>query len=125
MHEQKRRSPMNRIACFGVVLLHFAFAYVPQTAAESVSLHGIVAPAMDLTLASRAEGDIVEIAVTEGDEVARGDLLIKLDSLAAELMVRSIVPAVESLGGAETAGSIRRQHDAGRRRARHLPGHAG
>jgi multidrug resistance efflux pump len=65
--------------------------YVPV-----VSVTGEVVPAVWTTVSARIGGPVIELPVEPGDEVAAGDLLVRLDCTDAELAVRQAELAVEA-----------------------------
>jgi multidrug resistance efflux pump len=58
-------------------------AFVPV-----VSVTGEVVPARSATVSARTSGPAIEVLVTPGDEVAAGDVLVRLDPTDAELALR-------------------------------------
>jgi multidrug resistance efflux pump len=65
--------------------------YVPV-----ISVTGEVVPAVWTILSARISGPVIELPVEPGDEVAAGDLLVRIDCTDAELAVRQAEVAVES-----------------------------
>ena len=61
-----------------------------------VSVTGEVAPAVWATLSAQTGGTIVEVLVQPGDEVAAGDLLVRLDPTDAQLAVQQAQAALEA-----------------------------
>jgi multidrug efflux pump subunit AcrA (membrane-fusion protein) len=67
-----------------------------QTFASVVSVTGEVVPAEWATVSAQAGGTAVEVLVEPGDEVAAGDLLVRLEAADAELAVQHAQVAVEA-----------------------------
>jgi multidrug resistance efflux pump len=67
-----------------------------QTFASVVSVTGEVVPAEWATVSAQAGGTAVEVLVEPGDEVAAGDLLVRLDAADAEFAVKRAQVAVEA-----------------------------
>ncbi len=55
---------------------------------EMASVAGSVVPHAQVVIASRTSGEVIEVAVREGQEVAEGELLFRLDALDAQRAVR-------------------------------------
>ena len=49
------------------------------TITETVAANGRVQPAIDVKISSDVSGEIIELAVEEGDQVNKGDLLVKIN----------------------------------------------
>jgi len=69
---------------FGPAPVEVAVA-VETMAAEPVSLVGEVTPVRQALVASAVEGRVSELFVDEGDSVAAGDILLRLDTTTTEL----------------------------------------
>ncbi len=61
-----------------------------------VSVTGEVVPAVWATVSAQAGGTVLEVLVEPGDEVASGDLLVRLDPTDAQLAVQQAETAVET-----------------------------
>ena len=61
-----------------------------------VSVTGEVVPAVWATVSAQAGGTVLEVLVEPGDEVAAGDLLVRLDPTDAQLAVQQAQTAVET-----------------------------
>ena len=60
-----------------------------------VSVTGKVLPAVWADASTQAGGTVIEVLVEPGDEVAQGDVLVRLDPAEAELAVRQAEAALE------------------------------
>ena len=61
-----------------------------------VSVTGEVVPAVWATVSAQSGGTVMEVLVEPGDEVAAGDLLVRLDPTDAQLAVQQAEVALES-----------------------------
>jgi HlyD family secretion protein len=62
-----------------------------------VSVTGEVAPAVWATVSAQAGGTVLEVLVEVGDEVAEGDVLVRLDPTDAQLALQQAQAAVETV----------------------------
>jgi HlyD family secretion protein len=69
---------------------------VESSYAPIVSITGEVVPDTWATVSAQSGGTVVEVLVEDGDEVAAGDLLARLDSVDAELAVAQAEAALET-----------------------------
>ena len=67
------------------------YDYVPV-----VSVTGEVVPSVWATVSAQTGGTVVEVLVEPGDEVAEGDLLVRLDPTDAQLAVQQAAAALET-----------------------------
>jgi len=65
-----------------------------ETPLHAVSVTGQVVPAVWATLSAPASGLVIEVAVAPGDEVASGDVLLRLDPTDARLAVQQAEAAL-------------------------------
>ena len=68
---------------------------IDEAFAPLISITGEVAPARWATLSVQISGTVAEVLVEQGDEVAAGDLLVKLDPTDAQLAVQQAEAALE------------------------------
>jgi len=61
-----------------------------------VSVSGEVVPEVWATLSAQTDGTVMEVLVEQGDEVAAGDLLVRLDPTDAQLAVQQAEVALEA-----------------------------
>ncbi|MEN6349914.1 MAG: efflux RND transporter periplasmic adaptor subunit [Syntrophomonas sp.] len=90
----------TKILLIGLVLIIYAaYRYTSGSAVEylelveqeyypALELSGEVTPQQDATLSFPAEGQVLEIAIKEGDKVSPGQILIRLDDRQALLTVQ-------------------------------------
>ena len=83
----------------------------PSRAAPSVSRAGHASAVSGNALASPMQGTIVKVAVSEGDTVAEGDLVVVLEAMKMEQPLNAhragvITGLTAEVGGAVTAGAV-------------------
>lgn len=64
---------------------------------ETASATGTIVPVRQVDVKSRTSGEVVEVLVTEGQEVAEGELLFRIESIEAERNVAKSKAALERL----------------------------
>ncbi len=86
----------------------------PVAVPDEVTVEGRAVPAQSAELAVMVAGAVAEVPVEEGDEVARGTVLVRLDSDAVTAEVDAAEAAVEAAGArAEQAAASERGAEAG------------
>lgn len=64
---------------------------------ETAAASGTIVPVRQVDVKSRTSGEVIEVLVTEGQRVAEGDLLFRLDPTEAERTVLKAAAALERL----------------------------
>jgi HlyD family secretion protein len=130
---RKRKSRRKRniwLALGGLVLLFILFSVVrgkrvPPTAVttekaarrtiiETVSATGKVQPETEVKISPEVAGEIIELPVVDGQEIKKGDLLMKIrpDSYKAQLeQQQAAISTAEALSGQQKASMAKAEQD--------------
>ena len=76
---------------------------------QTVTAPGVVEPVEEAEIASQIVGRVVEVHVQDGDEVKRGDLLVKLDETEARARLDSSAARIAGLAAAITQAESDRE----------------
>ncbi|MDY6822631.1 MAG: efflux RND transporter periplasmic adaptor subunit [Thermodesulfobacteriota bacterium] len=75
--EARRQSEIGQQAPDVNVIL---YDITPRTIRDRINLPGAVAPWVDLTVAAKVNGEVIEKRADDGDPVREGDVLVRIDS---------------------------------------------
>lgn len=87
------------------------FVAEPGTHQPAVMLYGRSASAHDATLRAAVQGDVDRVHAREGQRVARGDVLVRIDPAEARLTLRQARAEVDELEGALESEQLRARFD--------------
>src|ERR1700747_422164 len=68
---------------------------VKRSIIETVSANGKIQPEVEVKISSDVSGEIVELLVKEGDQVKKGDLLLRINPIIYQSSVKEMQASVD------------------------------